>query len=360
MKIRVQALFIAFLVAVSGAAAAGEIADQFKRVSGAVVIIGTQQTMLLSSSQGLQRSSAESLGSGVLISRDGRVMTAAHLVQTANTIKVKFGGDEVIDARVVASAPLADVALLQLEHVPQGAVVARLGDSSRANVGDQVFVVGAPYGLAHTLTVGYLSARHKPNIVLGGFETSEIFQTDAAVNQGNSGGPMFNMEGEVIGILSRILSKSGGSEGLGFAVTSDTAKRLLLEKRTFWTGFEGTALAGPLAGILNLPQPFGVLVEYVADNSPASLLGLRPGTISARVGAQELLLGGDIVLSIMGIPVAQSEDTYGRIQAQLRRVGPGEQITATVLRAGEVVQLNAVCQVENGASAPWCAPYPVR
>lgn len=360
MGIRLRAVLTAFVLTASGVAASGEIADQFNRVSGAVVIVGTEQTMLLSGSQGLRRVSAGSVGSGVLISRDGKVMTAAHLVQAADTIKVKFKDDEVIDARVVASAPLADVAVLQLARVPQDAVVAELGDSSRASVGDQVFVVGAPYGIEHTLTVGHLSARHRPNVVIGGFEKTEIFQTDAAVNQGNSGGPMFNMAGEVIGILSHILSKSGGSEGLGFAVTSNTAKRLLLEKRAFWTGFEGTALTGPLAEIFNLPQPFGVLVEYVADHSPGSLLGLRPGTIPAQVGTQELLLGGDIILSIMGVSLAQSEETYGQIQAQLRRVGPGEPITATVLRAGEVVQLTAACEVEDGASMLWCAPHPGR
>lgn len=360
MRNRLWSILATLCLAAAGAAAAGEITDRYRQVSGAVVIIGTQQTMLLASGQGLQRANAGSIGSGVLISSDGKVITAAHLVQAANTIKVKFHGGEVIEARVVASAPLADVALLQLERVPAGAVVARLGDSRRASIGDQVFVVGAPYGLAHTLTVGHLSARHRKNAVMGGFESGELFQTDAAVNEGNSGGPMFNMAGEVIGIVSHIFSKSGGFEGLGFSVTSDTVRRLLLEERTFWTGFEGTALAGPLAGIFNLPQAFGVLVEHVADNSPASALGLRPGTTPSRVGAQELLLGGDIILSVMGIPVVQDDDTYRRIQAQFRRVGPGEPFAVTVLRAGEVVRLSAPCPARRGAPESGCAPVPAR
>jgi len=343
MRIRLQALLAVFLLAICGTAASGEIADRFRQVSDAVVIIETQQTMLLTDCRGLRQTSAGNIGSGVLISPDGKIMTAAHLVQAASVIKVKFKGGQVIDAHVVASAPLADVALLQLEHVPKNAVVARLGDSSRTSIGDQVFVVGAPYGIAHTLTVGYLSARHRQSVVMGGFETGELFQTDAAVNQGNSGGPMFNMAGEVIGIVSHILSKSGGFEGLGFAVTSDTAKQLLLEEHAFWTGFEGSALAGPLAGIFNLPQPFGVLVEQVADNSPASRLGLRPGAVQARIGAQEFLLGGDIILSVMDIPLTQSDETYRQIQAQLRCVDPGGTITASVLRMGEVLQLSAPC-----------------
>jgi S1-C subfamily serine protease len=347
MRIRLQAMLAVFLLATCGTAASGEVADRFRQVSDAVVIIGTQQTMLLASSHGLQQSSAGNIGSGVLISRDGKIMTAAHLVQAASVIKVKFQGGQVIDAHVVASAPLADVALLQLERVPKDAVVARLGDSSLASIGDPVFVVGAPYGIAHTLTVGYLSARHQRNGVMGGFETGELFQTDAAVNQGNSGGPMFNMAGEVIGIVSHILSRSGGFEGLGFAVTSDTAKQLLLEEHAFWTGFEGSTLTGPLAEMFNLPQPFGVLVEHVADNSPASRLGLRPGTVPARIGAQEFLLGGDIILSVMDIPLMQNDDTYRKIQAQLRCTDPGETLSVSVLREGEILQLSTPCLVER-------------
>lgn len=347
MKICLQAMLAVFLLAACDMAASGEIADRFRQVSDSVVIIETQQTVVLTNSDGLQQASVGNIGSGALISQDGKIMTVAHLVQAASVIKVKFQGGQVIDAHVVASAPLADVALLQLEHVPQDVVVAKLGDSSRTSIGDQVFVVGAPYGLAHTLTVGHLSARHKQNVVVGGFETGELFQTDAAVNQGNSGGPMFNMAGEMIGVVSHILSKSGGFEGLGFAVTSNTAKQLLLKEHAFWTGFEGSVLAGPLAGIFNLPQPFGVLVEHVADNSPASRLGLRAGTVPARIGAQGLLLGGDIILSIMDIPLAQSDGTYRRIQAQLRCVNPGETITVSVLRMGEVLQLNAPCLAEQ-------------
>lgn len=158
---------------------------------------------------------------------------------------------------------------------------------------------------------------------------------------------MFNMAGEVIGIVSHILSRSGGFEGLGFAVTSDTARRLLLEEHAFWTGFEGSTLAGPLAAIFNLPQPFGVLVEQVADNSPASRLGLRPGTIPARIGTQEFLLGGDIILSVMDIPLALSDDIYRKIQAQLRCADLGETLSVSVLREGEVLQLSAPCLAER-------------
>jgi S1-C subfamily serine protease len=229
--------------------------------------------------------------------------------------------------------------LLQLESVPKEVVVAKLGDSEKVEVGDEVFVVGAPYGLSHTLTVGHISARHKLNTVSAGFELSEIFQTDAAINQGNSGGPMFNIAGEVIGIASRILTKSGGFEGLGFAVTSNTARRLLLEEQSFWFGLDGIVLADEFAAAFNVPQPMGFLVQEVAENSPAARLGLQPGRIKSQIGSNEVLLGGDIILEVVGIQV--SEDCYEKIRKRLSDMKPGDTITVKVLRAGRILQLIA-------------------
>ena len=246
---------------------------------------------------------------------------------------------EVVGARVVASAPFADVSLLQLESVPKGVRVAKLGDSEKMEVGDEVFVVGTPYGLSHTLTAGHLSARHKLNTLSGSFEEIEIFQTDAAINQGNSGGPMFNMAGEVIGIASRILTKSGGSEGLGFAITSNTAKRLLLEEPSFWFGLDGIVLKDELAAAFNLPQPMGLLVQQVANNSPAARLGIQPGEIKSQIGLSEVFLGGDVILEVVGIEV--SEGCYQKIVSRLSQMKPGDTIAVTVLRAGRILQLSA-------------------
>jgi S1-C subfamily serine protease len=165
-------------------------------------------------------------GSGVLISADGKVMTAAHVVHAMDEVSVEFLGGETISARVIASEPAADLSLLQLDHVPGGSKVAPMADSSTMAVGDQVIVVGAPYGLSYSLSVGYISARWPPNTVYKSMPLAEFFQTDATINTGNSGGPMFNMKGEVVGIVSHNISKSGGSEGLGFVVTMNTAKQL--------------------------------------------------------------------------------------------------------------------------------------
>ena len=114
-------------------------------------------------------------------------------------------------------------------------------------------MVGAPLGITHTLTVGHLSARHKPNATFSGMLTAEFFQTDAAINRGNSGGPMFNLKGEVIGIVSYNLSQGGGSDGLGFAVTSNMTRRLLLDEPSVWSGLDGYLLTGEAARAFNLP-----------------------------------------------------------------------------------------------------------
>src|SRR5262249_963355 len=164
-----------------------------------------------------------------------------------------------IPAEVIASVITADVALLKLEWVPADAVIAKFGDSDNVEVGDQVIVIGAPYGLSRTLTSGHMSARHANKQLIGGLRGGGRFQTDAAINKGNSGGPMFNLKGEVIGIVCNFFSQSGGFEGLGFATTSNLARRLLLEQNTYWSGLEGMIISGKVAQIFNVPQEAGLL-----------------------------------------------------------------------------------------------------
>lgn len=315
-------------------AGAQTVGQTFKRVSPSVVVVRTTESEV--NSQNLV--SVPGVGSGVLISADGKVLTAAHVVHTADEIKVEFLDGTTARATVVASEPEADLALLQLDRAPAAAVVATLGDSDRAEVGDQVFVVGAPYGIGHTLTVGHISARHKPNTIYSGMSLAEFLQTDAAINQGNSGGPMFSMAGQVIGIVSHIISKSGGFEGLGFVVTSNMARRLLLERKSFWSGLDGIVLSGALARALNLPQPVGLLVQRVAHNSPSAITGLRGGTMKATIDGRTMTVGGDIILEVQGIPIT-GRTSYEQIQERLGRLHPGAQFTVTILRGGSRVEL---------------------
>jgi S1-C subfamily serine protease len=313
----------------------------FKQVSGAVAVVRIREHASLRGVDDPTERTAtiNGIGSGVLISADGKVVTAAHVVQLADAVSVEFPGSAPVSARVLVSDPAADVALLQLDSVPPGVTPVRLGDSDRAEVGDQVFVIGAPLGISRTLTVGHLSARRSPREAIGSLAMTELFQTDAAINRGNSGGPLFSMDGEVIGVVSHIVSNSGGSGGLGFAVTSNMARQMLLEEPTLWSGLEGFLLSDDLARAFNLPVSAGLLVQRVADGSPAQRLGIRGGSLPMRLGEDSLLLGGDVILAVVGI---QMSEPAAREKIRQRIVdfrGSGRPLQITVLRGGQTVQL---------------------
>jgi S1-C subfamily serine protease len=316
-----------------------QLRDAFHRVKQSVVIIRTQQKEVAPSPQG-GMVSANGLGSGVLISSDGKILTAAHLVEAADATLVEFSDGEVIPARVLGAAHNADVALLQLAHPPANVVVAPLGNSDKMDVGDEVFLVGAPYGLSYTLTAGHISGRHSADNRISDSASTEFLQTDAAINQGNSGGPMFNLNGEVIGIVTNIVSQSGGSEGLGFAATSRMARQLLLDQKPFWSGIEGFLLKGDLARALNVPQPAGLLVERVADGSPAGRAGVIAGSMRANIAGEDLLLGGDIILEVNGLRFEDSNENYSRLYARLTKLKVGDNIVIKVFRQGQVVTLS--------------------
>jgi S1-C subfamily serine protease len=265
-------------------------------------------------------------------------MTAAHVVHAMDEISVEFIGGETVKARVMASEPAADLSMLKLERVPPGARPAPLADSNTVSVGDQVLVVGAPYGLSYSLSAGWISARWAPNTVYRAFPLAEFFQTDAVINTGNSGGPMFNLAGAVIGIVSHNISKSGGSEGLGFVVTSNAARSLLLERKSFWAGLEGQLLTGDLAALLNVPQSAGYLVKVVAKDSPAESLGLRGGTTTAKIAGEEIVMGGDIILSVEGITFDDAGHATA-IRERLSNLPAGSPFRARVLRGGKVLEL---------------------
>src|SRR6266404_420437 len=251
-----------------------QLRDAFHKVEQAVVVVRTEQRGLAPfPQQGMV--SLNGLGSGVLISNDGKVLTATHLVQAADRTLVEFSSGELIPAHVTGSAFSADVAVLQLERNPVNVVAATLGDSDKVDVGDQIFAVGAPYGLSHTLTAGHVSGRHTLDKGSDNTTAVEFLQTDAAINSGNSGSPLFSLSGEVMGIVSNIISRCGGSEGLAFAATSNTARRLLLEQKPFWSGIEGLLVDGDLAKALNLPQSAGLLVQRVAEGSFAWRCGIH-------------------------------------------------------------------------------------
>jgi serine protease Do len=308
--------------------------DAYRRVSTSVVVIRARGQEV--TEDGLVR--FKEVGSGVLISADGKVATAAHVVQQMEDITVEFLGEDPVAARVYASEQWADISILQLSVVPRGATVAKLVDSEPVLIGDPVFLVGAPYGLSYSLSQGVISARWAPDTVTKEFPLAEFFQTDAVMNTGNSGGPMFNRAGDVIGIVSHNISKSGGSEGLGFAVTANTVRSLLVERnRRFW-GFDAMLVAGDMAQALKVPQSGGFLVKQVAKDSVAAQLGLRGGNRVAIVDGQRIVVGGDILLKIQGITMASVADR-ARVLKELEGLKVGDDLRVTILRDGEVAEL---------------------
>ena len=334
---RLAALALLLILASSIPAGAQGVGQLYDSVSASVVVIKAKGREVSSAGTGLVNFGET--GSGVLISADGKVITASHVVQAMDEIEVEFLGiRETVPARVIASEPAADLSLLQLQRVPSGVQAARLGDSDKARVGHEVIVIGAPYGLSHSLTTGYISARWAPNTVYRRLPFAEFFQTNAAINTGNSGGPMFNMTGEVIGIVSHIISKSGGSEGLGFVVTVNTAKRFLLTTDHFWTGMEGELISGTVAAVMNVPQPVGFLVTAVAKNSPSALAGVRGGTLKATIGGQEYTVGGDVILKIADVTLTAVADMV-KMRETLGALPAGSSYGITLLRGGKVIEL---------------------
>lgn len=337
MHTRIAFVALAVLIFASSAQAA-DYRKLFEKSNPSVVVLYTVERQVAPNTDSGEVA-LDGLGSGFVVDEEGHVMTAAHVVQTADLVQVEFLDGTKVTASVVASDPVKDVALLKLDSIPPDMKPAKLGDSEEVRVGDEIFVIGAPYGLTHTLTVGHISARHRNESGTMGVVQAETFQTDAAINQGNSGGPMFNQRGEVIGIVSYIRSQTGGSVGLGFAVTSNAAVEALIEERLTWSGMSGTVITGVLARAMNVPQRSGYLVQKVAASSPAARLGLMPSKIPAIIADQQLLIGGDIILAIEGIEI--TPDVMGNMRKKLPQIQLGQIVTLKILRAGKVFTLSA-------------------
>jgi len=309
----------------------------YEKVQKAVVTIySTSQEV---SNQGPKKGTVtiQGLGSGFMIS-DRKIITAAHVVQVAEDIIVQFHDKEKISASVISLYKNADVALLELAYPKKNATIVTLGDSDAMKIGARVFVIGAPFGLQHSFSSGYLSNRISDSgKVSNAFTRLEFFQTDAAINTGNSGGPMFNMKGEVIGIVSYILSQSGGFEGLGFAASSNVAKELLLDRNPFYLGVDGIAISGEVAAIFNLPQSSGFLIQKVLFLSPAGLMGLKGGSYSGNIEGQDIILGGDVILAIDDVDF--TIENLDKISDKFNELKKGDNISIKIFRRGKVMTL---------------------
>ena len=333
-----RALAIVFVLLLTPSLKAQSLNELYQKTNPAVVVILTEQKELVSSGKMTKTVTSGGLGSGFLVS-DNQVITAAHVVQVAEKVNVQFVDGETIPAKVISSYGVADVALLELIWPKKNAVTLKLADSDQVRVGDQVFVVGAPYGLGHSLSSGYVSGKIDMKKDKNPFTNSEYIQTDAAINTGNSGGPMFNMNGEVIGVVSNILTQSGGFQGIGFAASSNIAKDLLFEKKIIWNGTDVIPLTGKLARIFNLPQESGLLVQRVVKVSPFGVLGIQDGDTEIVIGEEKLIVGGDIILEINGVKFEDSDESLLNIARTIERKESQTPLELKVLRSGKVITL---------------------
>ncbi|WP_179338719.1 S1C family serine protease [Winogradskyella ludwigii] len=334
-KIKGISYLILLLIGFTASVNAQDLSLLFEQLDPSVVTIEVVEYKV----KDKQLTRSGGLGSGVIIDKEGFIITASHVVESANEISVKLQDGTTFPADVISNSTAADVALLKLRIVPPNLKPATVGNSSNSKIGEQILIIGAPRGLEHSLSVGHISRKMDKNMISNG-EMAGFIQTDASINQGNSGGPMFNLKGEVIGIVSFILSNSGGFEGLGFAVDIDTAKNVLFDVNSFWTGFDGVLLSEGLAGVFNTPQKSGVLIQRVTPNSFADKIGLKPGVFQAEILGQNMWLGGDIILSIQGLSCNSPHD-LGTIKKQIENLKVGGQVLIEVLRKGKVITLEA-------------------
>ena len=315
------------------------LADLYEKVNPSVVVIESLSLEATpGSSQGQGKVTTEDQGSGVLIDEQGTILTASHVVQTAEHVTVEFLDGQRVQAEVIASAHWGDIALIRVIDKVKLPTPAMLADSDTMRVGDRVFVVGTPFGYSHSLSAGYISQRLQTNAMIGS-GTIEVFQTDAAMNPGNSGGPLFNMQGEVIGIASHISTIAGGFDGIAFAVTTNQC-RLLMERVETWSGIEGIIVTESLARLLNVPQPHGLLVQKVSSVSWGGKVGLQPGTMPVSLGEQTITLGGDIILKVGGMEVDNEPEFFKRLGDYVYAMRQaGKQVPVKVLRGGKVLTL---------------------
>jgi putative serine protease PepD len=299
------------------AGSTSSVAEIYKRSQNAVVEITVNAGSAGSTPGG--GGSQQALGSGFVYDEQGHVITNQHVVDGAQSVKVTFSNGKTYDATVVGSDPSTDVAVLDVDAPASVLEPLDLADSSQVEVGDGVIAIGSPFGLEQTVTTGIVSALHRQITSPNDFAIDNAIQTDAAINHGNSGGPLLDMEGNVVGVNSQIESESGGNDGVGFAVSSNTVKKIA----------DGLIADGSVDHAY-----LGVATEPSTSPTGAAITSVRPGTPAAEGD----LVAGDVVTAVDGQSVTSSDDLRALIDAH----EPGDSVTLTVSRNGETQTLRVV------------------
>ncbi len=322
--------------------AALSVADIYKQsVPGIVEIVSTVPSQSQGQTFGFggggnqssQSSSAE--GTGFVYDADGHVVTNEHVIEGASSIKVTLTDGSTYTAKVTGSDPSTDLAVLKIDAPVSKLHPLTLGDSSALQVGDGVVAIGSPFGLENTATAGIVSALNREITSPNNTPIEDAIQTDAAINHGNSGGPLFDLQGKVIGITSQIESDSGGSDGVGFAIPSSLVKTIAGEL------IANGKVEHPLLGVevetmpanvaSTLGQATGVAIATVQPGSGAAAAGLKAAATTATVSGQSYPVGGDVITAIDGKTITTSQELRSAIAA--KKVG--DTVKLTVVRAGK-------------------------
>jgi len=277
---------------------------------------------------------ASGQGSGFVFDAEGHIVTNYHVVDGAQSVSVRFWDGSTYDATVVGSDPSTDLAVIKVDAPADVLIPLALGDSGSLSVGETVVALGSPFGLEGTLTSGIVSALNREMTSPNNFTISNSIQTDAAINHGNSGGPLLNAAGEVVGVNTQIKSDSGGSDGIGFAVPSSTVASIvpqIISGGSVEHAYLGVGVASLSESVASeLGVPAGAMVTEVREGTPAAEAGLRAATGSAMVDGQSYPTGGDVITAVDGTAVTDGASLQSAIDAKR----PGDSVSITYTRDG--------------------------
>jgi S1-C subfamily serine protease len=283
-----------------------------------------------------------SIGSGFVYSSDGYIVTNNHVVEGASELVVVFLNGNSSKARIVGTDPYSDLAVIKLDRKIPGLKPLPLGRSSTLQVGETVVAIGSPFGLSNTMTAGIVSQVGRDIDAPGGYSIFDVIQHDVAINPGNSGGPLINLRGEVVGLNTAIISASGTSSGVGFAIPSDTVARevpYLIATGTYkhpYLGIRGVNVNSDIAEAAKLNITWGFLVTEVVPGGPADKAGLRGGRTDRVVLGQTIRVGGDLIVGVDGNQVKRLDDLSVYVERNKR---PGDLVALTIIRDGKKLSI---------------------
>jgi S1-C subfamily serine protease len=282
---------------------------------------------------------SESLGSGFVIDKAGHIVTNYHVIQGAKKVQVSFSGQDEITATVVGKDPSTDVAILKIDAHARALTPLELGNSDAVVVGDPVDAIGNPFGFTRTLTTGVVSAVQREIEAPNSLPIDHAIQTDAAINHGNSGGPLIDSHGRVIGVTSQISTGTTGGQGnvgIGFAIPINTVRNVAAQIISSgkalhaFLGLDAAPVTPQLARLFHLPSSSGLLIQDVQAGSGADKAGLKAGKTAVVVQGESYQVGGDMIVAIDGTPVT----TYQQLRDAISQRKPGDKLKLEIYRNG--------------------------